>query len=219
MIYYGKNYLGVEYTVVSNGEQINMSETKLKIMEVSLGLFSEKGFKGTSIREIAKTVGIKGASIYNHFKSKEEILKSLFSKYGSHSLRESLVDEDNIRFLAENPDEFTSFLKKSLRTWFLDENWKKFFKVILMEMIHNDSAKEIFREEMLGEGQKITNFFFTELKKRGAVKDYPVSKMGDLIFHPLLLFDIEFLLDEHLEKEFLEKMDEHIDFVWNLLKR
>lgn len=214
-----KKCLGVEYIVVRNDEQINMSETKVKIMEVSLCLFSEKGFKGTSIREIAKTVGIKGASIYNHFKSKEEILKSLFSKYGSHSLRASLMDEENIRFLAENPDEFPIFLKKSLRTWFLDENWKKFFKVILMEMIHNDSAKEIFRVEMLGKGQKITDFFFTELKKRGAVKDYPVSQMGDLIFSPLLLLDIEFLLDEDLEEGFLKKMDKHIDFVWSLLKK
>ncbi len=57
MIYYEKNYLGVEDAVVSNGENIN-SKTKIKIMEVSLLLFSEKGFKGTSIREIAKRVGI-----------------------------------------------------------------------------------------------------------------------------------------------------------------
>ncbi len=218
MIYYEKNYLGVEDAVVSNGENIN-SKTKIKIMEVSLLLFSEKGFKGTSIREIAKMVGIKGASIYNHFKSKEEILKSLFSKYGSHSLRASLKDEENIQFLAENPQEFPAFLKNQLRAWFLDENWKKFFKVILMEMVHNESAREIFREEMLGKGQEIANFFFTELKRRGAVREYPVSQMGDLIFSPLLLFDIEFLLDENEEERFLRRMDEHIDFVWSLFKK
>ncbi len=218
MIYYEKNYLGVEDAVVSNDENIN-SETKIKIMEASLSLFSEKGFKGTSIREIAKRVGIKGASIYNHFKSKEEILKSLFSKYGSHSLRVSLTDEGNIQFLAENPQEFPKFLKKHLRVWFLDENWKKFFKVILMEMVHNESAREIFREEMLGKGQEIANFFFAELKKREAVGEYPVSQMGDLIFSPILLFDIEYLLDEGEEERFLRRMDEHIDFVWSLLKK
>ncbi|GLI55705.1 hypothetical protein PM10SUCC1_12190 [Propionigenium maris DSM 9537] len=218
MIYYEKNYLGVEDTVVNNDENIN-SETKIRIMEESLSLFSEKGFKGTSVREIAKRVGIKGASIYNHFKSKEEILKSLFSKYGSSTLRASLTDEDNIQFLAENPQEFPKFLKKQLRTWFLDKNWGKFFKVILMEMVHNESAKEIFREEMLGKGQEITDFFFTELKKRGAVKEYPVSQMGTLIFSPLLLLDIEFLLDEGEEETFLKRMDEHIDFVWDILKK
>ena len=42
--------------------------TKQKIIEESLKLFSEKGYEGVSMREIASAVGIKGASIYNHFK-------------------------------------------------------------------------------------------------------------------------------------------------------
>lgn len=204
--------------MVDKDNQINISETKLKIMEVSLGLFSENGFKGTSVREIAKIVGIKGASIYNHFDSKEDILKSLFSKYGSHSLRASLMDKNNIQFLAENPEKFPEFLKNQLRRWFLDENWKKFFKVILMEMVHNDSAKEIFRKEMLGKGREVVKVFFTELKERGVLKDYPVSKIDTLLFSPLIILDIEFLLSEEKES-FLESLDEHIDFVWSIIKK
>ena len=215
-----KKIPGVEGTMANKDDQINISETKLKIMEASLRLFSEKGFKGTSIREIAKTVGIKGSSIYNHFSSKEDILKSLFSRFGSNSLRASLMDKSNLQFLADNPHEFPSFFKKSARQLFLDENWKKFFKVILAEMIHNDSARKIFREEMLERGREIVKTFFTELKKMGLLKDYPVSKMETTLFSPLILFNIEYLLSGDEEEEaFLKKIDEYIDFVWTILKK
>ncbi len=40
--------------------------TKEKIFEASIDLFSEKGFDAASMREIAEMVGIKKASLYSH---------------------------------------------------------------------------------------------------------------------------------------------------------
>ena len=48
--------------------------TKKSILENALYLFKEKGYQNVGMRELAKSVGIKAASIYNHYKSKEEIL-------------------------------------------------------------------------------------------------------------------------------------------------
>ena len=50
---------------------------KDKIFDVSIDLFSEFGYDGVSIRQIASNVGIKESSIYNHYKSKEAILDSI----------------------------------------------------------------------------------------------------------------------------------------------
>ena len=55
--------------------------TKEKILEASLRLFSEKGIRETTIKDIAKEVGITEGAIYRHFKSKEEIVLGLFSSY------------------------------------------------------------------------------------------------------------------------------------------
>lgn len=44
------------------------------IIEKSASLFKEKGFKATSMREIADAVGVEAASLYNHIKSKNELL-------------------------------------------------------------------------------------------------------------------------------------------------
>lgn len=47
------------------------------IREAALELFSEVGYDGTSMRGIARAVGVMPASLYNHFTSKEEILWDL----------------------------------------------------------------------------------------------------------------------------------------------
>ena len=64
--------------------------TKQEIIEISLDLFSTRGFEATSVSQIAEAVGIRKASLYSHFKSKQEILdeivKTIDEQYDRHSL-------------------------------------------------------------------------------------------------------------------------------------
>jgi len=63
---------------------MNMREkrtTKEKILYASIRLFSDNGYENVSMRQIAKAVGIRAASIYNHYFSKSDILKSIYSFY------------------------------------------------------------------------------------------------------------------------------------------
>ncbi|MCC5800603.1 TetR/AcrR family transcriptional regulator [Rossellomorea vietnamensis] len=50
-----------------------MNDNKQLIKNVALDLFGQKGYEDTSLAEIAKDVGIKKPSIYNHFRSKEDL--------------------------------------------------------------------------------------------------------------------------------------------------
>ena len=44
---------------------------------MALDLFTEKGFDGTSLREIAERLGVTKAALYYHFASKDDILMAL----------------------------------------------------------------------------------------------------------------------------------------------
>ncbi|MCR8847194.1 TetR/AcrR family transcriptional regulator [Rossellomorea sp. SC111] len=50
-----------------------MNDNKQLIKNAALDLFGQKGYEDTSLAEIAKEVGIKKPSIYNHFRSKEDL--------------------------------------------------------------------------------------------------------------------------------------------------
>jgi len=72
------------------------SGTKQRIFDVSVKLFSEKGYDAVSLREIAGEVGITNAAIYNHFNSKEAILTDIFAtfkrKLDGYILKKAQVD-------------------------------------------------------------------------------------------------------------------------------
>jgi len=55
--------------------------TKQKIVTCAVNLFAMKGYTETTIRELADAVGVKGASIYNHFPSKNAILEYIMADY------------------------------------------------------------------------------------------------------------------------------------------
>jgi AcrR family transcriptional regulator len=54
-----------------------MNSRRNEIKKAAARLFRKRGFKATSMRDIAEAVGIKAASIYNHINSKQELLNEL----------------------------------------------------------------------------------------------------------------------------------------------
>jgi AcrR family transcriptional regulator len=57
------------------------SDTRARIQQVAVELFTEHGYDGTSLREIAERIDVTKAALYYHFKSKEDIVASLVQDY------------------------------------------------------------------------------------------------------------------------------------------
>ena len=56
-------------------------DTRARIQQVALELFAEQGYEKTSLREIAERLDVTKAALYYHFKSKEDIVRSLVEDY------------------------------------------------------------------------------------------------------------------------------------------
>src|SRR5580693_7571129 len=64
--------------------------TRERILDVALDLFTELGFDGTSLRQIAEQLGVTKAALYYHFTSKDDILMALHLRLHEAG-REALV--------------------------------------------------------------------------------------------------------------------------------
>jgi AcrR family transcriptional regulator len=76
--------------------------TRERILDVALDLFIEKGFDGTSLREIAEQLGFTKAALYYHFASKDDILMALH-------MRLHEVGRDGIKQLTGGPVSLTEW--------------------------------------------------------------------------------------------------------------
>jgi TetR/AcrR family transcriptional regulator, cholesterol catabolism regulator len=57
------------------------SKRRADVMQIAAGLFAQKGFRATTVREIADAAGILSGSLYHHFDSKESIGDEILSGF------------------------------------------------------------------------------------------------------------------------------------------
>jgi len=111
--------------------------TREAILEEALKLFSEKGIKETTVRDIARAVGITEGAIYRHFESKEQIVYELFEMY-SEELYERIA-----KVFKEHEDREGRF-KEVVRT-FLDFSFRNPDAFRYLNIFHYLRGKEVKR--------------------------------------------------------------------------
>ena len=77
---------------------MKQEDTKQKILDKALELFSSRGYDAVSVGEIAQAVGIKAPSLYNHFPSKQAIFDALVESVAAQYTR----DTDQISIHVQN---------------------------------------------------------------------------------------------------------------------
>ena len=148
-------------------------ERKEEIILAALELASENGLQSVSMNQIAEKIRIKAPSLYNHFKSKDEIVKAMYSY-----LREKAQQNRSYGFA--DPDVFASksleqILTESLTAYLsmiTDQNMMCFFRVLYSERSINPLAAEIMLEETEHMIRSTRNLFYAlavhgKMKKEG----------------------------------------------------
>jgi len=92
--------LAVMRELVDAGLITDPQSARGKLLHVSAHLFRNKGYERTTVRDLAAAVGIQSGSIFHHFKSKDEILRSVMEEtivYNTALMRAALLDVDTVR--------------------------------------------------------------------------------------------------------------------------
>src|SRR3954453_970873 len=74
-----------------SGVRMAADERRLQIARVAMRLFSERGFRGTTTKEIAQAAGVSEAIIFRHFATKEELYTAIIDYKGCAGLGASPV--------------------------------------------------------------------------------------------------------------------------------
>lgn len=159
------------------------TQTKDKIFDTALDLFSKKGYDSVSVRTIASEVGIKESSIYNHYSSKKDILMSILNYFEEYFKGNPLDDENIRKLLEENPEEFYHQGSEMFKQQIFEEKILKIMKLIFVQMYQIDEVKEFFLREILGGSTDFWSDVFEILIQKNVIgSDCNPNKLAEMYF-------------------------------------
>jgi len=195
---------------------MNISEAKMKILEASLELFSKYGYEATSISQIADALGVKKASLYSHFASKQEIYDTLVDAldeyYEKNSLFskaqiEALLDKDEINYSVEYQVEK---VKSQIKFLLNDKRVRQARKLLTIEQFMNNKARDM---QEIRSYQDIL-YFYTKVMERlikiGVIVDEDPQCLALEYISPISMELYRVDRNEELLDEALEKIEKHI---------
>lgn len=159
------------------------TQTKDKIFDTALDLFSKKGYDSVSVRTIASEVGIKESSIYNHYSSKKDILMSILNYFEEYFKGNPLDDENIRKLLEENPEEFYHQGSEMFKQQIFEEKILKIMKLIFVQMYQIDEVKEFFLRGILGGSTDFWSDVFEILIQKNVIgSDCNPNKLAEMYF-------------------------------------
>ena len=192
-----------------------MSENrKEEIIMATLKLASTKGLKAVSMNMIAEEIGIKKPSLYNHFKSKDELVNEMYLFLRNKAQKETQTQIDYTIFENKSANQILSCLVKNYIALSNEPYMQMFYKVIYSERSISPQAANIMKTEtkkMIEATKQV--FIILENKKLLKFENIKISALSfALTIHSL----IDYMLDNGLsnnEKPFknLDLINEFID--------
>jgi len=187
-------------------------KTKEQIYNKSIELFATQCYNEIGMREIAEHVGIKAASIYNHYSSKEDILLDV----ALHFIK--LLKEEIYPLYKVNTTDFKAFFTNiaiSTNNFFERSDVLALIKIIVSCLYQSDRLKALIHQEFYIKPRSALTYYFNDLTKKGIlqIKD---SEFAAKVYHSFFIYHFfeKFLLTNN-DNFFTDKADlfqQHINF-------
>lgn len=196
--------------------------TKERILNVAIDLFAVKGFDAVSLREIADAAGIRKATLYYYFTSKDEILEKIL-EFVLDSWNQSKVgkwsdsDDTEVQIVALGLDGFMAMASGVSGNWMKDPRMEKIMRIAFIEIYHNAQIRN-FMLAFFGDGPKFFEASFAILLKHKLIKPGDPKVLTDeyMSFYMMALVDHFLLRYGNTPKTFIEeygaRIEEHNEY-------
>ena len=148
-------------------------DTKERILASALDMFSQKGFSGTNIRELAGSLGMGKSSMYRHYESKEEIWNTLLDELIAY-YEARFGSPEHLPPVPDSPKELVDLTMHMVDFTVHDETVIKTRKMLTIEQFRDDRARALATKYFLtGLTEMFTQLFAGMMDKGLLRKDDP----------------------------------------------
>ncbi len=167
-----------------------------QILEAAIKVFSEKGFQVAKMQEVANAAGVSNGTVYNYFRSKDELLLALLAQLSEREQRKEQMQA------LQTGDLETIFVTQLQRRFRALLESKELWRVVLPELITNPGLCQQGFEQIFGPIFELGEGTFGGMSKMGKLRKLKASHMVRAMAGSVLgVFVLTLLDDEKTEQE------------------
>lgn len=192
-------------------------DTKKEILDRALDLFAEHGFSATSMRQIAKAVGVRESALYHHFPSKESILERMLDTFGPGiSLQITEIDVGSLVEALGAKGVLRQMMEMVLAVWATPQE-QKIFRLMLSEGPRLDGEGVIHPSRFLFRARERVATIFEALMKRKLIRKSDPMTLTLEFIAPLVMLRFLYLVMPSQApnlKRLKAEADAHLEHFW-----
>ena len=198
-----------------------MKNTKQEILNVSLDLFSIYGFEATSMSKIANTVGIRKASLYSHFESKQAILNEIIDEILEYYDKKSIfVNTDwNTEDIPESVDEIVKKIQGQIQFILHDPYISKARKMLVIEQFNNPKLSKLQTKQNYIDVLNYFTEFIQLLIQKDILIEEDATIMASQFCLPITVWINLCDREPERENEVMERIQKHIEQFFKVYKK
>ena len=211
--------------LVSKERVMKRENTKQKIIETALTLFSERGYDAVSVGEIAEAVGIKAPSLYNHYPSKQAIFDAIVETTALQYEKDTgRIDIHVQRAAADIPmlttigeEELFEKVRQIFDYSLHNDNIRKFRKMMTIEQFRSPSLGELYTRRF---SERLVDYhaeIFRSLIAAGVIYGGDTNALALMYVAPVIT--LIGVCDRQPEREIecLEKLKSHVKQFYSMV--
>lgn len=197
-------------------------DTRKLILDAALDLFATSGYYGTSMRQIARAVGVRESALYHHFPSKEAILAGLVDTLGPGRARSLMaIDVEAMAQKLGAKKLLKTLMHQILNTWATPQE-QKLLRLMLSEGPRL-SGEGVFQPlARVNAVREMITHLFAELVRLKLIRPVDPWTTATAFMGPLMMLRIAYLVMSPAGPQFPKlrrEADAHLDFLWENLKK
>ena len=175
-------------SLVVSGSRMSAEDRRLQILRVAVSLFSQRGFGGTTTREIAQAAGVSEAMVFRHFATKQELYSAILDHKACSG--DSMNPEQMVAEALKQKDDRAVFEQLALGALDHHECDPEFQRLLLHSALEGHELAEMFFEKFIRRVYELLGGYITERQRDGAMVNIDPaiavrSFIGMIIHHSL----------------------------------
>ena len=144
-------------------------DTKERILSAALEMFSQKGYEGTNIRELAASLGLVKSGIYKHYESKEDIWNALLDRMIAY-YGERFGSPERLPPVPDSLEEFMAMTMRMVNLTIHDERIVMTRKLLTIEQFRDDRARDLATKHFLTGLTEMFTQIFAGMMDKGLIR-------------------------------------------------